>query len=164
MTMKNSNEINIIECNYNKNDLIYQDFIPDELKADLKNATVLFIPKIFKDKPYFEIQTQDLYYYLKKEETENLKVEICIAEEELEYFITEAEEIFIVLGWFFVEEFVLKPFIERIKKYIQKKFRKPKPIKLKLTIKSINEDKIIELEYKGSIENLDHIFSRLKEF
>ncbi len=164
MSSNTINLLNIKETSLNKENIINQDYILDDLKQSLYDSTILILPKVIENKPYFEIQTQDLYHFLKQEESEKFKVEICISEDDFKYFRDEAEEIFLLLGWFFVEELVLKPFIKRIKKYIKEKFRKPKPIETKIIIKMNKENKVFEIDYKGPIEDLDHILTKLKEY
>ena len=65
-------EIEVKESEINLEDILSQDFIPNDLKDDLRSAGLLFVPKIVENKPYFEIQTQDLFNYFKENETEDV--------------------------------------------------------------------------------------------
>jgi hypothetical protein len=103
----NTSEITIKKSNFTLESVINEDFIPDNLKDNLIKANILFIPKIIDNKPFFEIITQDLFAFLKENETENFKVDICIPEKDFRYIRTEAAEIFLSLGLFFIEEIVL---------------------------------------------------------
>ena len=163
MVNEQNYEIEVKESEINLEDILSQDFIPNGLKDDLRSASILFIPKIVKNKPYFEIQTQDLFNYFKKNETEDLKVYICISDEKFEYRREESVGVYTAIGWFFLKELILKPFIEKLKEYLKRKFGKSKLIELKLTVKRTSTTNTLEMEYKGSIDDLDRIFNKLTE-
>lgn len=156
-------EIEVKESEINLEDILSQDFIPNGLKDNLRSASLLFVPILVENKPYFEIQTQDLFKYFKENEDEDLQVEICISDEEFEYRREESIEEYMAVGWFFLKELVLKPFLEKLKEYLKRKFRKNKSIELKLTVKRTKTTNTLDMDYKGSIDNLERIFDKLKE-
>ena len=96
-------EIIIRESSFTLDGFLNQSFIPQDLLNDLKKANALFIPRIEDDKPFFEVVTQDLFYFLKQNENENFKVDICIKDEDFQYIRTEAEEVLIALGIIHIE-------------------------------------------------------------
>lgn len=157
-------EIIIRDSSFTLDDFLNQYFIPEDLKADLKEADALFIPKIVEDKPFFEILTQDLYHFLKQSESEEFKVNICITKEDFQYLRSEAEEIFIALGILLIEKMVLEPLIAKIKEFFKKRKSKKKSeelIELTLLLKETNQMKTIEVQYKGPVQGLEKILEKI---
>lgn len=144
--------------------IINQEYVPIGIKDSIRKANLLFIPKIINSKPYFEIETLDLFNYFKDLESEGLKTEICVADEDFQYRRDEAVEDYLFIGWFFLKYIVLKPFINKLKEYLKQKLRINRPIELKLMIKKTTQTKTVDLEYKGDIDNLDRIFDRLGDY
>ena len=164
MNEESNFEINIRESSFTLDDVFNKISIPNGLKNDLQKTNIVMIPKFVDDEPFFEIITQDLFAFLKENETDDFKVNICITEDDFKYIRTEAEEIFLSLGLFLLEELVLRTLIKRIKEFIKRKrAKKSEFIDLKLNIKRTKRTKNIEIDYKGSIDNLDIIFDKLKE-
>lgn len=141
--------------------IINQEYVPVGIKDRIREANLLFIPKIIDGKPYFEIETLDLFNYFKELESEDFKTEICVADEDFQYRRYEAIEDYLVIGWFLLKNIVLKPFINKLKEYLKRKLGKNRSIELKLTIKKTKQTNTIDLEYKGDIDDLDRIFDRL---
>ncbi|KKN00580.1 hypothetical protein LCGC14_1136360 [marine sediment metagenome] len=141
--------------------IINQEYVPAGIKDRIREANLLFIPKIINSKPYFEVETLDLFNYFKEFESEGLKTEICIADEDFQYRRDEAIKEYLVIGWFFLKNIVLKPFINKLKEYLKRKLGKKRLIELKLTIKKTKQTNTVDLEYKGVIDDLDRIFDRL---
>ncbi len=153
-------EIIIRDISFTLDDFLNQNFIPEDLKSDLEKADALFIPRIVEDKPFFEILTQDLYHFLKQNESEGFKVNICIKEEDFQYLRSEAEEIFIPLGILLIEKMVLEPLITKIKEFFKKRKSKKKNeelIELTLLLKETKEMRTTEVQYKGPVQGLEKI-------
>ena len=144
--------------------ILNQDYVPEDLKNTIRSSNLLFIPKIIKDKPYFEIETLDLFNHFKKLEPDGFKTEICVAEKDFQYRREESVKDYIVLGWFFVKYAVIKPFIKRLKEYVMRKFKFNTPIELKVTAKKTKQTKMVDLEYKGLPDHIDHILDKLEDF
>ena len=94
----------------------------------------------------------------------DLKVQICVDDEDFQYFRSEAEEVFITLGVLLIEKFILEPLIEKIKEFFKKrkKKKKEKYVDLTLILKETKQTKTIEIQYKGPVEGLDKILESTK--
>lgn len=144
--------------------ILNQDYVAEDLKESIRSSNLLFIPKIIQDKPYFEIESLDLFNHFKKLGSEVLKTEICVADKDFQYRREEAVKDYVVLGWFFVKYAVLKPFIKRVKEYSMRKFKINTPIELKVLVKKTKKIKIVDLEYKGLPDHIDRILDKLEDF
>ncbi|MEJ2248654.1 MAG: hypothetical protein P8Y97_03220 [Candidatus Lokiarchaeota archaeon] len=164
MSTKQKFEITINLSDISKDIILNKEYVPNNLKENIRASDILFIPNIIEDKPLYEVETLDLFNYFKSQESEGLKSEICVADDEFQYRREEAVPEFIALGWFLVKYVVIKPFLRKLKEYIIRKFKKDTPIELKLSIKHSERTKVVEIKYKGLPDHIDTIFSRLEEF
>ena len=155
-------EISITESQMDIDHLLNGLMIINELKQELKQANLLFIPKLIEGKPYFEKETEDLFNDFKEIEAEDFKIDICTMDDNIQYIQQEAEEWWVKLGWFFLEVLVLEPFIQRVKDYIKKKFKKKRFIETNITVKK--PDKTLEIHYKGQSDNFHEILSKIMEY
>ncbi len=67
-------ELTINDSEISTDSIINQEFVPDSLKESIKASNVLFIPKIIEDKPFYEVETLDLFHYFRNMESEGFKL------------------------------------------------------------------------------------------
>ena len=144
--------------------ILNQKFVPDNLKDSIKASNVLFLPKIINDKPFYEVETLDLFRYFRNAVEEGFKPELCVSDDDFQFRREEAAEEFFVLGWFLIKYAVIKPFIKKLKEYLLKKLKRNIPIELKITAKKTKMTKTVDLEYKGLPDHIDRILDKLEDF
>lgn len=133
----------IIDSNNDFDFWINQDFIPDNLKNDLRNANLLFIPQSFhrRDQEYltFPVNTEELYNYIIENSQDEIIPNICISSNAYREIALHGYEIY--LGSFVVTSIIVPIFISLISEYINRKiYRKNDDPTININITIVNQD------------------------
>ncbi|KKM75969.1 hypothetical protein LCGC14_1384860 [marine sediment metagenome] len=164
MCVQQDFEITINDSEISTDSILNQEFVPDSLKDSIKASNVLFVPKIINNKPFYEVETLDLFNYFKNMESEGFKTELCVTDDDFQFRKEEGLKEYIVLGWLFVKYVVIKPFFKKLKEYMLRKVKINMPIELKVTVKKTKQTKTIDINIKGLPDSIDHALDKLKDF
>ena len=152
----------IHETNENKEFWINQEFIPQNLKKDLKNSNVLFVPDERHGKIGFHVEALPFLEYLEKVGGE-INPNICIDEKDYQEFILHSNVI--RFGKIIIEYIILPLFTQYLYDYLKNKFSNPNSedeIEIILNIQENNKN--IEFKYRGSFKNFQKLINDQKKF
>jgi len=151
---ENDNKIKISKTDKTKGYWLNQDFISEDLKSKLENDNVLFVPEFWKDEKTigFYEGVHPFYEFIEEQEIDNLKIGICIEEEDYRELHLHADVLW--MGMVIIECFVLPLFINLLSNYIDSHYfhDSDDKIDIKLNIQKKNEENIL-LEYHGGCDD-----------
>ena len=177
------------EINDSKNNFEYwinQDYIPENLKDELRKSNLLFVPQSFhRDQEYltFPVNTEELYQYIIENSSKDINPNICISSTDYREIALHGYEIY--LGSFVVSCIIAPIFVNLISEYLKRKIYRNNDdptININITIVNINNSakelrirepysKFIEIQKdlltydnNGKAENRKYIGKKYDEF
>lgn len=166
-----SNKVNslvITESDLTFKNVYLKPYFPKDLQEDLKKANLLLLPyegfKNSKD-PVFPEQTMEFYKFIKNYQSDELKGDICISDEdyaELELhadFINLANMI-VTIGIFPIATGLIANYLYQ---KIQERNRKT-DLKVKVNITIVDGDRSKSISYEGDAEKFEETIKASKEF
>lgn len=134
---------------------INKPFIPDELKKQLRSASVLIIPREgFREHSglMFPVGTEELFHFLKNNSNGDITVDICISDKD--YHELALHDAFLILGAFVVTNIALPIVVNLISTYITNRNNVNRRIKVEFTVVE-NNGRSTHFLYEGSAEDFD---------
>lgn len=152
------NKIKVSKTEESKSFWINQDFISQDLKNELEQSNILFLPEFWKndDAIGFHSNVYPFYEFLEEKARDNLNINFCI--EEKDYRELHLHNDVLWLGMILIEHFFLPLFINLFSDYIYDYFHDgDDEIDIKLNIQK--EDENVLFEYHGNLDNLIKIMN-----
>lgn len=119
-------ELTIIDTNETFESWLNKDFVPEDLRKLLSNASILVVPfENLRDTPnplLFPIGTEDILRYFKEKLPQGQIIDICITDEDYQEFAFYSD--YKRLGNFVVKSFVIAAFVNILSAYVYDKFIK----------------------------------------
>jgi len=119
-------ELTIIDTNETFESWLNKDFITEDLRKLLSNASILIVPfENLRDTPnplLFPIGTEDILRYFKEKLPQGQIIDICITDEDYQEFAFYSD--YKRLGNFIVKSFVIAAFVNILSAYVYDKFIK----------------------------------------
>jgi hypothetical protein len=131
---------------------INRDFISNELKSSLRQASILLVPSIGfrkEGEPTFPVLTEELFDFLKENLSKDYLVELCI--DDSKYLEIALHSDYKRIGNFVVKDIVLPIFVGLLIAYITQKYISPEEAKPQINIVNIDNSShttIIDQEVK----------------
>jgi len=100
-----SKKIDVMDTELNFNAVYDKDYLPQEYEKSIRSANILLIPnENFREKEglFFPECTDEFYQYMKEQENADIKVDICISDEEYKKLELHADIIYIatmIIQW-----------------------------------------------------------------
>ena len=119
---------------------IAKDFVSEDLKATLRQASILLVPTIGfrrENEPTFPILTEELYSYLKETLPKEYLVELCV--DDSKFLAIALHSDYKRIGNFIVKEVVLPVFITLLSAYIIQKYISPEEAKPQINFVKIDK-------------------------
>lgn len=118
---------------------ISKDFVSEDLKATLRQASILLVPTIGfrrENEPTFPILTEELYSFLKDNLPDEYLVELCV--DDSKYLEIALHSDYKRIGNFIVKEVVLPVFVGLLIAYITQKYVAPEEAKPQINIVNVD--------------------------
>ncbi len=145
----------------NKNVVFNELLLPVSL-IDEKKADLLFLPKIKNQLATFSILTSEFFKFIQSSMNNKYNVEIYIPKDkEVSSVRSESVNDYIELGLIFLVPLIIEPFVSALKKYLDKK--KKKFIANTKIIINKDKEKVIELEFQGTVDELEKLCKKIKD-
>ncbi|MDL2271382.1 hypothetical protein LJC03_06220, partial [Methanobrevibacter sp. OttesenSCG-928-I08] len=145
-------KLKTIKTNETFDTWISKPFISPELKKELENTNILFVPEEINlgeiDKLTFHTEMRPFYEFLKTKDDENIKAGVCIEESDYKELMLHSD--IMRLGEIIVENIILPLLINYIWDFL--KDRHETKIQTKLTINKQNQNNV-QLDFEGTTED-----------
>lgn len=165
---RKENELIISDSDLIFDEVYNKEYTPEEYLEEIKKANVLFIPdeNIRDVKKYlFSEYTSELLEAFRDAESENMKVDICIADDNYNRLELHADVINITT--MIVELVVLPIVINVVSAFLYDRVNKankaPKDLNANVNIIVENNKRSKKISYSGSIENFDKAMKTIDE-
>ena len=161
------NCINIEQSDITFETIRDKEYYPIELDEQIKQSNVLLIPfENFREgyKILFPEITRELYYYLKDNETENLKIEVVANEETFkEIELHDAATIITSILFSSVSSIVLGLLTNFLYDKIKTIGKKPQEVIAKIDVyyEKTKTKKTVKISYEGSVDEMKHSIEKV---
>lgn len=161
------NELLIEDTDLTFEEVYEKPYTPKEYMEEIKQANVLMIPEEgYRDNPdnFFPECADEILNYLKDNESEGLKVEICADDENFNKLELHADVI--IIGTFILQKIVLPLLATVIVNYLKSKLAmanksaKDTNTQVKLIVEE--DGKAKKITYEGSVENFEKTMQTLE--
>lgn len=150
-------------------DAIYnKEYMPKEYEEEIRSANILLIPnENFRDKQglFFPECTDEFFEFMKEKETENVKVDICISDEN--YIKLELHADIVYIATMIVQWAVWPITTSIIAAYLYDKLKKsnksPKETNTDVNVIVEKNGKSKMIHYQGSVENFEKTMKTIDE-
>jgi len=159
-------DVTITDTNENFETWINRKYVSDNTKNQLRDADILIVPNEgFRDSsfPVFPAHTEKIYSFLKKELPPELRVDICIEDDDYKELSLHAN--LIILGVFVVTAIAVPTLVNLLSEYLKRKIfgnKDEQKVKVSLTVVD-DAGHSQNFTYEGSSSNLGTIIDKLKE-
>lgn len=151
------------ESNETINSWINRDYIGEELREKLEQATALIVPNEnphtgMSHTPYFPEGTEHLVSFLENSNTENQNIDICIEENDYKELALHAD--LLTIANVIVTMFGAPIIVKLVADYISKRVGSRKDdttVKSSLTVTDANSGKSINLTYEGPASTYEKV-------
>lgn len=160
--------IDVIDTELSFESVYKKEYMPREYEDEIKSANVLLIPnENFRGKQglFFPECTDELLDFMKEQENENVKVDICISDEDFKKLELHADIVYIAT--MIVQWAVLPITTSIIAAYLYDKLNKsnksPKETNTDVNVIVEKNGKSKMVHYQGSIENFEKTMKTIDE-
>lgn len=130
---------------------INQEFIPQNLKSELKSSNVLFIPEERDGEMGFHAEALPFLEFLENVGDGKINPNICMDEKDYQEFILHSDVL--RFGKIIIEYIVLPVFANYLYDFLKTKFSNPDDDKIDITLNIQKNNKNTEFEFRGSLKN-----------
>lgn len=155
-------EINIKKINESFESWLNKPYISEDLKENLSNSNLLFIPEeSFRDYdgPIFPKGTLDLLLYVQNNCQGEIYPEICIEDED--YKELALHNNYIWLATVILQQAVVPFFISLLANYISSRYNIQQNNHVEIDIIMENDEDYKKIEFKGDAKNLFKILDKI---
>ena len=159
-------KIDVIDTELSFESIYKKEYMPKEYEEEIKSANILLIPnESFRDKQglFFPECTDELLNFMK--ENENVKVDICISDEDFKKLELHADIVYIAT--MIVQWAVLPITTSIIAAYLYDKLNKsnksPKETNTDVNVIVEKNGKSKMVHYQGSVENFEKTMKTIDE-
>lgn len=160
--------IGVVDTELSFASIYEKEYMPKEYEKEIRSANILLIPnENFRDKQglFFPECTDELLDFMKEKEIENVKVDICISDEDFKKLELHADIVYIAT--MIVQWAVLPIATNVIAAYLYDKLKKsnksPKETNtdVKVIVEKDGKNKMVH--FQGSIENFEKTMKTIDE-
>lgn len=152
--------INVLDTELSFETIYKKDYMPKEYEKEIRSANILLIPnENFRDKQghFFPECTDEFFSFMKEQENENVKVDICISDEDFKKLELHADIVYVAT--MIVQWGVLPIVTGIISAYLYDKLKKsnksPKETNTDVNVIVEKKGKSKMIHYQGSIDNFE---------